>query len=130
MSHKSKGINAERQLIHMFWQSGYAAVRVAGSGSIKYPSPDILASNQHRTFVIEAKITSDSGKYFPHREIEELKEFATYFGAEPWIAIKFARQEWLFLNPEDLEKSEKHYLIKEEEARRRGLLFEELIKKG
>tara|TARA_Y100000031_G_C8243653_1_gene396950 strand:+ start:1289 stop:1675 length:387 start_codon:yes stop_codon:yes gene_type:complete len=128
MSHKSKGINAERQLIHLFWDAGYAAVRVAGSGSTKYPSPDVLASNQHRTFVIEAKTTTDDRKYFPHKEIHELKEFGTYFGAEPWIAIKFAKENWLFINPEDLEKSEKHYTIKKETALRRGLLFEELLK--
>ena len=129
MSHKSRGISAERELIHLFWDAGYAAVRVAGSGSTKYPSPDVLASNQHRTFAIEAKLTTEQKKYFPHKEIQELKTFATYFNAEPWIAIKFYREPWLFLNPEDLEQSEKHYGVNKEQVKRRGLLFEELIKK-
>ena len=35
MSTKSKGTNAERELIHNLWANGYAAIRSAGSGSMK-----------------------------------------------------------------------------------------------
>ena len=35
VSKKSKGISAERELIHKFWGTGWAAVRVAGRGAIK-----------------------------------------------------------------------------------------------
>ena len=53
MSRKSKGINAERDLIHKFWGTGkWSAVRIAGSGSMKYPSADILATNKLRTLAI------------------------------------------------------------------------------
>ena len=59
MSTKSKGINAERQLIHMFWSVKWTACRIAGSGSSKYPSPDIIAANRARKLAIEAKITKE-----------------------------------------------------------------------
>ena len=55
---KKKGINAERELIHMFWAEKWAAIRVAGSGSSKYPSPDILAGNNLRKLAIECKAIS------------------------------------------------------------------------
>ena len=61
MSRKSKGINAERDLIHKFWNvEGWSAVRVAGSGSMKYPSADVLATNKLRRLAIECK-TSKKG---------------------------------------------------------------------
>ena len=64
MSFKSKGINGERELVHMFWNRGWACLRIAGSGSSKYPSPDILAGNKLRKLAIECKITKDQKKYF------------------------------------------------------------------
>ena len=57
MSTKSKGSNAERELIHMFWSKGFAAIRSAGSGSMKYPSPDLLVAKNNKILAIECKIT-------------------------------------------------------------------------
>ena len=64
MSLKSKGINAERELVHMFWGENWACLRIAGSGSIKYPSPDLLVGNSLRRLAVECKTTKDSKKYF------------------------------------------------------------------
>ena len=52
---KAKGINAERELVHLFHKFGWSAVRIAGSGSSKYPCPDVLAGNGFRRIAIEAK---------------------------------------------------------------------------
>jgi Holliday junction resolvase len=128
MSLKSKGINAERELIHLFWGNGWTAVRVAGSGNTKYPSPDVLASNAVRRLAIEAKVTKDKYKHFPKDEIEQLREFSQKSGAEPWIAVKFKGNSWFFLSLEDLQETGAHYSIPLELAKRRGLAFSELIK--
>ncbi|HLC65976.1 MAG TPA: Holliday junction resolvase Hjc [Candidatus Nanoarchaeia archaeon] len=129
MSRKSKGINAEREIIHKFWGTGnWCALRVAGSGSMKYPSPDILASNKLRRLAIECKTCGDEKKYIPEEDIQQLKDFIAFFGGEPWLAIKFDRMDWYFLSLEDLEKSEKSYVISKELAKNKGLLFEELTK--
>ena len=127
MSVKSKGINAERELIHMFYSKGWVSVRVAGSGSSKYPSPDILASNAERKLAIEAKITKKQYRHFPAEEISQLKEFYQKFGAEPWIAIKFNRDSWYFLNLESLKKTCENYSISIKLAKNKGLSFSELI---
>jgi Holliday junction resolvase len=129
MSRKSKGINAERDLIHKFWATKeWSAVRIAGSGSMKYPSADILATNKLRKLAIECKTSKETSKYLTKDEVEQLKVFAKIFGAEPWIGVKFNREEWFFLNVEDLKCTGNNFLVSVDMARNKGLLFEELIK--
>jgi Holliday junction resolvase len=128
MSTKSKGINAERELIHLFWKNKWVAVRVAGSGSSHYPSCDVLASNSIKSLAIEAKLTKDPKKYFSKQEIDDLKLFAEGFGAEPWIAIKFKRDRWYFLRVRDLEKTGNNFVVSNQLAKIKGLSFELLIR--
>ena len=130
MSLKSKGINAERELVHMFWSKKYACLRIAGSGSIKYPSPDLLVGNKLRRLAIESKVTKDRKKYFEKKEIDALKEFADIFGAEPWIAVRFKGYDWFFISPEDMIKTNKSFFIDVDTVKNRGLLFEEIINKN
>ncbi len=127
MSSKKKGINAERELIHMFWGKGWAAIRVAGSGSSKYPCPDILAGNNLRKLAIECKFVSGANKYLPYEEISQLNFFSKRFGAEPWIGIKFGNIGWFFLSLEDIVNVGKNFRISKKIAKERGLLFNELI---
>ncbi len=127
MKVKAKGTNAERELVHMFWKSGWAGVRVAGSGSIGYPAPDILVGNSIRRLAIECKATREKKKYFKRREILELQEFAAKFGVEPWVAIRFDNDQWYFLNIEDLKKSPNGFSATFSTAKQKGLIFEELI---
>ncbi|MGV8172262.1 MAG: Holliday junction resolvase Hjc [Candidatus Woesearchaeota archaeon] len=127
MNHKAKGSNAERDLIHKFNDNGWVAIRSAGSGSMQYPSPDILAGNNLRRLAIECKSTADIKKYLTKKEVDELVFFANKFGAEAWIGVKFDRMEWFFINIEDLDKNDKSYSIGIPEAKRKGLSFEQLI---
>jgi Holliday junction resolvase len=126
MSMKSKGINAERDLVHRFWKIGWACIRVAGSGSSRYPSPDLLAGNNIRKFVIETKTTSGNSQYFSKKQVSELIDFAGRFGAESWVAIKFKGLNWFFLSLEDLEENGKSFGVSRSVCERRGLSFEEL----
>ena len=128
MKRKTKGINAERELIHLLWAKGWPAVRVAGSGSSRYPSPDILAGNGSRSLAIECKSSGSRTRYLPKEEIENLLLFARQFGAEPWIAMRFNKMQWLFLPAEDLRETDKNYVINAEHAKLHGLILDELIK--
>ncbi|MBI2139519.1 Holliday junction resolvase [Candidatus Woesearchaeota archaeon] len=131
MSRKSKGINAERELIHKFWSlPDWAAVRIAGSGSMKYPSSDLIAANRGRILAIECKTCKENSKYIPEEDIGQLRQFAQLFKAEPWIAVRFAANDWYFMMPEDLERTGKNFLITTDSARSKGILFEELTKEG
>ncbi|MBI4146460.1 Holliday junction resolvase [Candidatus Woesearchaeota archaeon] len=129
MSNKQKGNNAERELIHLFWQTNqWTACRVAGSGSMKYPAPDIIANKQGINLAIECKSTKENNQYLEKREVKELVEYARRAGARPLIAVRFNSMHWRFVNPEDLNDTGNNYAINREHAELKGLLFEELIK--
>lgn len=100
MSSKKKGINAERELVHTFWSRGWAALRIAGSGSSKYPSADIIASNGSKVFILEVKSTKNRTKYFSRKELEQLKALALYLNAEAHIAVRFKNKTWFFFELE------------------------------
>lgn len=128
MNIKQKGTIAERELIHMFWSTNdWAAFRSAGSGSMKYPGPDIIAGNRVRKLALEIKSTSSDKKYLTQEDIMQLQEFCNRFGAEPWFGVRFSNKKWFFLNIEDIDKTAKQFVISKELAERKGLTFEELI---
>jgi Holliday junction resolvase len=128
MSQKSKGINAEREIIHLFWQTQeWTACRVAGSGSIKYPVPDIIAANISRKLAIECKTSKSKYQYLEKKEIQELLEYSKKSNAEPWIAIKFSRAGWRFIRIPDLKSTEKNYVATRQILKEKGIAFEKLI---
>jgi len=127
ISQKAKGSNAERELVKFFNEAGWGAIRIAGSGSSRYPSPDILAGNAVRRVAIECKITKEQKKYFDYAEIEQLRTFSQKFGAESWLGIKFPGEEWHFLMLEDLEKTGEMFAVSVESAKRKGLTFTDLL---
>ena len=126
---KAKGTKGERELIKIFNENGWCAIRSAGSGSQRYLSPDILAGNAIRRVAIECKVTKDTKKYFLVDEIEQLKLFAHIFGAEAWIGLCFKEEVWYFLMPEDLESTGNNFVVSLELAKRRGLTVQDLLQK-
>jgi len=108
---KKKGSDAERDLIHMFWKEGWAAARVAGSGSMKYPSPDIIAGKNGFLYAIECKITSSDKQYFEKKEIENLQKFAKITAAIAYVAVKFKGTDWKFYPITSLLKTEKNFVV-------------------
>lgn len=125
---KNKGTRAERELLHMFYDTEkWICLRAPGSGNIPIPSPDLLAGNGIRHLAIECKSVKKNSKYLSKQEITDLKTFANKFGAEPWIGIRFDNIGWYFLTLQDLKKSGKMYAVTLELAKRKGLNFKELI---
>jgi len=126
MGAKEKGTGAERELVHKFWAAGWGAIRVAGSGSIKYPAPDIIAGDGIRRLVIECKYVGEEQVYLTKKEVYELKLFSEKLSAEPWIGVRFKNNQWLFVGLGELEETPKNYVISKKIASLRGLSFEEL----
>lgn len=128
MVNKDKGSNAERELLHKFWSTGkWIAIRSAGSGSMKYPGPDLLVGNKTRRLAIECKSSKDNKIYLDEHDVQQLKDFSNIFDAKPWFAVRFFRKDWLFVGIEDIEKTPKGYAIGLKEAELKGLSFNELI---
>lgn len=127
MSGKIKGSKGERELIRLFNESGWGAVRAAGSGSSTYPSPDILVGNGSSSFALECKTFKREHKYLENHEISQLIEFSQKFGAQPIIAIKFDYQPWYFLKIADLNKTGKAWRVSLPLARQKGLSLKEFL---
>ncbi len=129
MKAKIKGSQAERELIHMFWKTNkWTACRVAGSGSMKYPSPDIIANKEGVNLAIECKITSSKYQYFEEKEIQELLEYAKKAGARPLVAVKFSKKPWAFLDAAELRKTKESYVLTNEVLDYKGLSFDDITK--
>lgn len=126
VNRKAKGTNAERELIHLLHQHGWAAIRTAGSGSSSFPAPDILAGNALRRIAIECKTTKGHKRYFHQDDLNQLQTFARNFGAESWIGMRFPGEPWYFVMLEDLEQTPGGWAISLELAQRKGLRIEEL----
>jgi Holliday junction resolvase len=125
---KGKGTTAENELIHNFWANDWVCVRVAGSGSTKYPAPDLLASNGFKKYVMEIKTVNAVKKYFTQKEIKDLEYFASKFGAESWVGIKFKESQWFFIPTFELEEtSSNNYVISLIEMKRKGFKFEDIL---
>lgn len=127
MNFKKKGIDAERELIKLFWENRWAALRSAGSGSSQYPSPDIIASNKLKKIAIESKMSSTNSKFFEKKEIQQLLNFCDYFGCESWIAVKFKTKKWFFFTIDNLKETNKGYSINIKDCELKGLNFQEMI---
>ena len=127
MVNKNKGSNAERELLHMFWEKGWACIRSAGSGSMKYPGPDLLVGNLQRRMSIECKSSASDKIYLNEHDVSQLRDFSKIFDARPWFALKFAKKQWIFITIEDLDKTPTGYVADLKKAELRGLSFEELI---
>ncbi len=126
MNQKGKGTNAERELLHMFWKKNWACTRCAGSGSMRYDSPDLIAGSHERKLCIECKATKAKVQYLTKEEVFSLRSFSHLFGAEPYIAVKFNGKPWVFKKANKLKETEKFFVIRSDEE---AIDFEELIRK-
>lgn len=128
MSHKSKGCNAERELIHLFWSTDtWSACRVAGSGSMKYPAPDVIAATANKLLAIECKACKGAYQYLTSDEVRDLLLFSKKTGAQPLIAVRFNNEPWYFVPPLLLKETKTQYVVTREDAPKIGKLFKDLI---
>ncbi len=127
-SNKSKGGNMERELYKLFADNGYRVVRVAGSGTMENADCDLLAGKKGKgKYAIEAKSTRKPYKYISKDQIERFMIFSELFGLKPVVALRFLREGWLFLKPEQLEEKEKSFMISLEDAKLKGKKFSQFF---
>jgi len=124
---KRNGAAAERELLHMFCNKGYSAIRVAGSGSSSELSCDLLVGNGNLMAAIECKATRSNKKYITNEQIADFKTFSQNFGLAALVAIKFSRNGWWFIHPDEMESTGKNIAISLEDIRVRGKSFDALI---
>lgn len=124
MSNKAKGSNAERELLKLFIENGWRALRVAGSGvNDESPCDLIVGKIGQRGYAIEAKSSRKGQIYISKRQIEDFVLFTSIIGLKPVIAVRFTFEGWLFLSPQQLVDSGKNFVVSREKARLNGLKF-------
>jgi len=131
MSNKSKGSKAERELYDLFVSNGFRAVRVAGSGVMENTACDLIAGKAsaegNRKYSIEAKSSKAPVKYVSKEQIEQFIIFSEIFGLVPVVALRFNREGWIFISPEQLRDSGKNWVISLEEAKIKGKKFSQFF---
>jgi holliday junction resolvase Hjr len=130
MANKNKGSNAERELIKMFSENGWRAVRVAGSGVNDYSPCDLIAGKDDKKISIEAKSTRKDTLYISKEQMNDFVVFSHIIALTPLIAIKFFREGWIFIHPNQMRDTGKNWAIKSEEAKKTGMRFGQLTDFG
>jgi holliday junction resolvase Hjr len=127
MKNKSKGSNAERELLFMLFNRGFAVSRVAGSGCSTLPTPDIIAVKNKLTIAIECK--TKKGEYLNIKEtqINELKTWEKMAGCKSYVAWRVSKENWYFVEINDLKKTNKAYSIKKKEILEKGKNLNDFI---
>ncbi len=131
MSNKSKGSNAERELVKIFTAHGWRCARVAGSG-VNDDSPcDLIAGKiGRRGYVVEAKSSKNSSIYIKKAQIEDFVLFASMTGLIPVIATRFNYQGWIFLDVNKLKDSGKNWVVSLKTALAEGKKFSQFFEEG
>lgn len=118
----------ERELYKLFVDNGYRAVRVAGSGTMENADCDLIAGKKgHGKYAIEVKSTRKPYKYIQKEQIENFMIFSEVFGLTPVIALRFFREGWLFIKPQQLEEKGKSFMISLENAKKKGKKFSQFF---
>lgn len=127
MSNKEKGSKAERELYDMFVANGFRAVRVAGSGMMENTACDLIAGNIKSKYCIEAKSSKSPSKYISKDQIDQFIVFSEIFGLTPVVALRFNREGWFFIRPNQLKDSGKNWVITLEDAKKEGKRFSQFF---
>jgi Holliday junction resolvase len=121
---KKRGYDAERELVHMFRDEGYAAIRVPVSAPSKEPLPDVFAVKGNSILSIEVKSQIRYAYYKAH-QVKKLLDFLDIHKIYPRkyavLAAKFKYKGWWF----DLAEKNQDYMIKINQ----GLTWNELLNK-
>ena len=123
-NNKAKGSKIERELYQKFIENNYRAVRVAGSGTMENADCDLLAGRLGgEKYAIEVKASKKPVKYISKDQTSRFVTFAHIFGLKPVIALRFNREGWLFVYPEDLRETGNNWAITLDEAKQKGKKF-------
>ena|SRR3989338_11349107 len=128
MSNKAKGSNAERELVKLFVEHDWGAVRVAGSGVGEEAFCDIIAAKSGRKgFAVEVKSSKKLTIYITKQQINDFVIFTSILGLRPAIAVRFNREGWLFLVPKYLKDTGKYWAVSLKTAKEKGKKFSQFF---
>jgi len=123
-SRRRLGSDAERELCHIFIDKNFRVVRVAGSGTLTNAECDLIVANKIKAYCIESKSTRKGGVYIPKDRMIKFLKFAEDTNFNPLIALRFIRENWIFVKPEQFNSEGNTYGITLKKAKQEGLCFD------
>ena len=121
---KKRGYDAERELVHMFRDVGYDAIRVPVSAPSSEPLPDVFAIKGDVILSIEVK-AQERYAYYKKDQVKKLFEFLEIHKIYPRryaiLAGKFKYKGWWF----DIAVKLDDYIIKKDQ----GMTWSDLLAK-
>lgn len=88
---RSKGTRYERELVNLFRDDDWFAMRVwASGGGTDAELPDVIAGKDGDAYVIELKYTSSNRISVKRKKLEGLKWLAGMIGATPLVGARFS----------------------------------------
>ena len=122
---KKRGYDAERELVHMFRDQGYSAIRIPVSAPSKEPLPDVFAIKDDAILSIEVK-SQVRYAYYKSHQVVKLFEFLEMHKIYPRkyavLAAKFKYKGWWF---DVADSSNRDYMIKIDQ----GMTWNELLER-
>lgn len=122
---KKRGYDAERELVHMLREKGFAALRVPVSAPSNEPLPDVFAIKENCILAFEVK-SQIRYIYVKRDQIKKLLEFLEIHKIYPKryavIAAKFKYKGWRF----DIADKEDNYTLKIGEGQSLNELLESI----
>lgn len=101
---KRKGSAHERELANKLWSMGLAVLRgcSSGGGVRKRYVPDLVVMGKGFVLVIEVKYRAEPANIRIEAEkVRKLLEFARRSNGNAYVAVKYAREPWRFLEISD-----------------------------
>ena len=126
-SRKRLGSDAERELCHIFISNNFRVIRSAGSGTLTNSECDLIVASNKKAYCIESKSTRKGGVYIPQDRMIKFLKFAEDTNFTPIVALRFIRENWIFVKPEQFNSEGNTYGITLKKAKEEGLIFEKLF---
>ncbi|MBS3099476.1 restriction endonuclease [Candidatus Pacearchaeota archaeon] len=128
MSNKAKGSKVERELVKLFTEQGWRAVRVAGSGIGEDSPCDLIAAKSGRKgFAVEVKSSKKSSVYITKEQVNDFILFSNIIGLKQVIAVRFNREGFLFIDPKHLKDTGKYWALSLKTAKVKGKRFSQFF---
>ncbi len=127
-SRKRLGSDAERELCHIFITNNFRVIRSAGSGTLTNAECDIIVASKKKAYCIESKSTRKGGVYIPKDRMIKFLKFAEDTNFTPLVALRFIRESWIFVKPEQFNSDGNTYGITLKKAKQGGLSFEDCFR--
>lgn len=121
-----KGARAERELIKIFSDAGYAIIRAAGSG-VNSESPDILVFKKGKQYAFECKAWNKDQVSIEAEKMNGLKRWQEVTGITTMVGWKMPYEGWYFIYPSEFSISNKYCSICKTKAKMIARKIEDLI---